>query len=237
MRLDLRRLFFRVLIASLTATALLAIAFLLFAEFDDTTIKIIATTALLSGFSLLGLPGGALLDQGRAVWLGWLTLALAAYGLVHALVLIWTEEDSGWKVLVGVVAFAGACAQASGSTARRREEDPQSVRVLYVAGIAGSFLLASLITLAAWRDIEREGFYRFLGALAVAVVLTTVLQPILRRTSRGGRASRSFEFTITVDDGTEVHRQAEAADFASAVSSAIRELERGGRRVLRIERA
>ena len=237
--MDLRRLFLRALIFSLSATALLAVAFLLFAEFDDTTLKILATTALLSGFSLLGLPGGALLDQGRAVWLGWLTLVLAGGGLALALALLWTETGDDWsKVLVTLTAFTAAAAQASGSTARLRDGDPRLVRLLYVSSSAGGVLLAAMVSFAAWQEVEdNETFYRVLGAVAVAEVLAVLLQPILRRTGREEQAGRSFEFTITLDDGTEARRQDEAADFASAVASAIRELERGGRKVLRIERA
>src|SRR5262245_30774389 len=121
--------------ASLVATAALAIGFLLLADFDDRTWKVIGTTALLSGFSLLGLPGAALLDQGRAVALGWANLLLAGVGLAWSLYLIWSEGETGWKFLIFVVAFCGAAAQASGTTARLRGDDPQSVRLLYIVGI------------------------------------------------------------------------------------------------------
>jgi hypothetical protein len=240
---DLKRTFLRVLIASLLATAALAIGFLLLADFNERTWKVIGTTALLSAFSLLGLPGAALLDQGRAVLLGWANLLLAAVGLTYSLALLWSESDRGWKLLVFVVAFAGAAAQASGTTARRRADDPPSVRLLYLAALAGAVLLASLISLAAWQEIEDEGYYRFLGALAVAEVLTTILQPILRRTAARPKptpaagAATSFSFTCTLDDGREVHREEDAPDFASAVAAAITELERSGANVLRIERA
>jgi hypothetical protein len=219
------------------ATALVAIAVLLLADFDDRTWKIIATTAMMSAASLLAMPGGALLDQGRAVALGWATLAIAAYCLAHALVLVWTEEESGWKLLVAAVAFAAACSQASATTSRRRDDDPQSVRVLHALGVAGGFLTAALVTLAAWQEIEDEGFYRLLGALAVAVLLVTVLQPILRRTGRGGGAARrAVSMTLTTDDGGELRREVEAPDFAGAAAAAIREAERGGPRVVRVER-
>lgn len=223
------------------ATAGLAIGFLLLADFNERTWKVIGTTALLSGFSLLGLPGAALLDQGRAIALGWANLLLSGAGLTLSLVLVWSESDSerSWKVLVVLVAFGGATAQASGTTARRRAGDPRSVQLLYLGAHAGGVLLASLISLAAWQEIEDEGFYRFLGALAVAEVLAVVLQPILRRTT--GRAApvalTSFSFTCTLDDGREVERREDAPDFASAVASAITELERSSASVLRIERS
>jgi hypothetical protein len=238
---DLKRTFLRVLIASLLATAALAIGFLLLADFNERTWKVIGTTALLSAFSLLGLPGAALLDQGRAVLLGWTNLLLAAVGLTYSLALLWSESDRGWKLLFFVVAFTGAAAQASGTTARRRADDPPSFAWLYLAALAGAVLLASLISLAAWQEIEDEGYYRFLGALAVAEVLMTILQPILRRTAARPKAApagaaTSFSFTCTLDDGREVSCSKDEPDFASAVAAAITELERSGVRVLKVER-
>lgn len=238
--MDLKRAFLQVLIASLVATAALAIGFLLLADFNDRTWKVIGTTALLSGFSLLGLPGAALLDQGRALALGWANLGLAGLGLAWSLYLLWTEADSGWKPLVFVVAFCGAAAQASGTTARLRDDDPQSVHLLYVLGIAGAVILASLVSLAAWQEIEDGGFYRAVGALAVAELLVVLLQPILRRTG-GGRTALSpgvpvFEFSVTLADGREVPGDRPAKDFATAVASAISEVERSGGEVVRIER-
>jgi hypothetical protein len=237
--LDLKRAFLQVLIASLVATAALAIGFLLLADFDDRTWKVIGTTALLSGFSLLGLPGAALLDQGRAVALGWTNLVLAGIGLVWSLYLIWSEADTGWKPLVFVVAFCGAAAQASGTTARLRDDDPQSVHLLYVLGIAGGVILASLVSLAAWQEIDDGGFYRIVGALAVAELLVILLQPVLRRT--GGRATTGpgvpvFEFSLTLADGREVPGDRPARDFATAVASAISEVEGSGGQVVRVER-
>jgi hypothetical protein len=239
--LDLKRAFLQILIASLVATAALAIGFLLLADFNDRTWKVIGTTALLSGFSLLGLPGAALLDQGRAIALGWANLGLAGLGLAWSLYLLWTEADTGWKPLVFVVAFGGAAAQASGTTARLRDEDSPSVHLLYVVGIAGAVILASLVSLAAWQEIEDGGFYRAVGALAVAELLVVLLQPILRRTGGGGRTTPSsgvpvFEFSVTLADGREVPGDRPAKDFATAVASAISEVERSGGEVVRIER-
>jgi hypothetical protein len=237
--LDLKRAFLQLLVASLVATAALAIGFLLLADFDDRTWKVIGTTALLSGFSLLGLPGAALLDQGRAIVLGWANLVLAGIGLAWSLYLVWSEAETGWKLLVFVVAFCGAAAQASGTTARLRDDDPPSVHLLYVVGIAGAVILASLVSLAAWQEIDDGGFYRIVGALAVAELLVILLQPILRRTGGGTTAPSGvpvFEFNVTLADGREVPGDRPAKDFATAVASAISEVEGSGGRVVRIER-
>jgi hypothetical protein len=215
---------------------------------------VIGTTALLSGFSLLGLPGAALLDQGRAIALGWASLILAAAGLTYSLALLWAESDRGWQLLVAIVAFAGAAAQASGTTARRRADDPRSVNVLYLTGLAGAVILASLISIAAWQEIERASYYRILGALAVADLLVVLLQPILRRTVRPDRPApaegEAHAFTCTLDvrpielpswaarrEDNTVDCRIAARDFASAVATAITAFERSGGRVLKIERA
>jgi hypothetical protein len=80
---ELTRNFLRVLVASLLATAALASGFLLLADFNERTWKVIGTTALLSGFSLLGLPGAACLDQGRALLLAISQLERSGSGVVR----------------------------------------------------------------------------------------------------------------------------------------------------------
>src|SRR5512134_2904643 len=89
-----RRIFLWALVVSLCVTAVIAIATLLFAEFDDTAGRILATTALLSLACLLSLPAGVLLDQRRAVALGWTTILASGAGFVLAMVVIWGDPGA-----------------------------------------------------------------------------------------------------------------------------------------------
>ena len=111
--------------------------------------------------------------------------------------------------------------------------------------------LASLVSLAVLFEIEDDGIYRLLGAVAIVNVLAALLQPILRRTAapatEGGlrilciverpperlprRGYRAREASPT-----EIECELRAGDFASAAGRAIRELERAGARVVRVER-
>ena len=91
-----RRLFLWALVASLCVTAAIAIGTLLFAEFDDTAGRILATTALLSLACLLSLPAGVLLDQRRAVPLAWGTIAASGAGFVLAMIVIWGDPGDEW---------------------------------------------------------------------------------------------------------------------------------------------
>jgi hypothetical protein len=238
---SVRRLFLIALVASMCATAALAVAILLFSEFDDTSVRILGTTGALAFFSLLALPAGVLLDRGQAAPLGWLALGLSAIGLVLVLVLLWIDWDDSPEALlkstVTASVFAAAAAQACATTARLREEDPRSVRWLYATGLAAGAALATLASAAAWAEIDDAGFYRVLGALAVVVVLVTLLQPILRKTTAPRTPQTGgFRLRLTMDDGRELEREDGGGDFADAVAKAVRRAEREGSRVRTIER-
>jgi hypothetical protein len=204
-----RRIFLRTLVASLCLTAALAIGTLAFGEFDDTAARILLTTTFLSLASLLALPAGVLLDQGRATRLAWAVIAASTTGFAFAMVAVWVEndEDWAWKVALtlGVAALAGS--QAAASTSRRRPEDSRRLLWLYAAGIAVSALLAVLIAVAAWREIEDSGYYRLVGATAV---LATLLQPIVRRLE--GPAPARHELLFRLDRAPSEEAVAAAVD-------------------------
>lgn len=215
-----RRLFLRTLVVSLSATAALAIGTLLFAEFDDTAGRILATTGLISVASLFSLPAGVLLDQGRAAALAWATIALTAGGFLLALVLVWSDNEDLWKPVGILAVFAGASSQTAAGTSRRRPGDSPAVGRLYVASIALSYGLALLLTIAMIEEVERAGYYRFVGAVAVAAVLAALLAPIVRR--MGGRPEKG---------GAELVFSLDREPSAEAVERARRALEEGGAQV------
>jgi hypothetical protein len=237
-----RRLLLRALVASLCATALLAIAGLLIGEFGATQGRILLTTALISAYSLLALPGGVLLDQGRVVGLAWTLLALVTVAFLISMELIWVEWDDAsdvtWKSLVVVTAGAAALSQIAASSSRARPDDPRSVTVIFRISIGAVLVLAVLVSVAALADIGESGYYRALGAVAVADLLLVVLQPVVRRMARENGAEMFRVVCLVEREGTrhEVEREQPGREFAAAAAAVIRELERDGDRVLRLER-
>ena len=224
-----KRLFFLGLIASLVLTAAMAIGVLLFGEFDETTGRILMTTALLALFSLVALPGGVLIDQRRHLSLAYATLVLATIAFGLAMGVVWRdwESDGGealWRTLAAFAAFAGAAAQAATTTARLRPDDTRLVRRLYVASLVLGVLLAGMIALAAALEIDSSGYYRVLGAVAVADVLLVVVQSVARRLGGPAQATAAAgagEAALLVTGPRE------------ALEAAIPELERRGLRVSR----
>jgi hypothetical protein len=230
-----KRAVLHAIVASLTATALLAIGILLFGDFGQTEGRILMTTILLAGYGLLALPAGFLLDQGRLPGLASTVLLLAAVGFAVNIVVLWNDPppEALEKTLATVSSFAVASTQIAALAARRRARDPASVRRLFLVSTALALVLAAMITVAAWAGIEAQSFYRILAAGVVLDVLLVSLQPILALTRR---AATPHRLRVLVEPAEEIETTVEAPDFATAAASAIRAIERGGTRVLGVSR-
>jgi hypothetical protein len=239
---SVRRLFLLALVVSMCATAALAVAILLFSDFDETAARILGTTAAISAASLLALPASVLLDRGRALPLASASLGVSATAFVLALVLLWIDwDDVGaplWKSLLTATVFAIAGAQACATTIRRRRDDRRGVVVLYVLGLVLGVSAAAMAAVAAWAEVDTTGYYRALGAVAVLGVLVTLLQPALRRFggARDAGPQASSRVRVTLAGGTTIDVEQAGRDFAEAVARAIREAERDGASVTRVER-
>jgi hypothetical protein len=225
-----KRPFALVLVFALCASALLAIGILLVGEFDETQARILVTTGLIGFFSLLALPGGVLLDQGRYAGFAWTLIGLAVFSFVVAMTLTWgdTDSENAWKVVGSATAVAGAFSQAATATSRRRATDTPGVRILYLLSLGAVSLLALLIVIAIWEGVEDEGFYRFLGAVAVGNLLLVLLQPVARRM---GGAAIAAPAERAREDTYRLAFTLHGRPSEAAVEEARQALERGGVKV------
>jgi hypothetical protein len=107
------------------------------------------------------------------------------------------------------------------------------VRGLFAVSCVLAVVLATMATVAAWAELEDPAYFRIFGAFAVLDVLMVVLQPVLALAHPHGEV---LHLRLVVDQGEEIETDVEAVDFAAAASRAIRETERGGRRVTRVAR-
>ena len=231
-----KRLFALVLVVALCTSALLAIGILLLGEFDETQARILVTTALIGFFSLLALPGGVLLDQGRQAALAWTLIVVCVFTFVVAMNLTWgdVESDDSWRVAGSATAVAGAFSVAAAVTSRRRETDTQAIRVLYLLSLGSAALLALMILIAIWEEVDDDGFYRFLGAVAVLNLLLVLLQPVARRL--GGTPSAAPAAPAR-KDMHDVTFRLRGTPSEAAIEEARQALERGGATVERVDRA
>jgi hypothetical protein len=218
----------------LSVSAFLAIGILLVGGFGRTEGRVLATTALLAGYGLVGLSPTILLDQRRWIRLALTGLGLAAVGASLAVVSVWTNRPSdGLGRTVGsVTAFALASAQACALTARRRLHDPPVVRRLFALSLPLAFAVASMFTALLWTHSGAHGYARLLGALAVLDLLIVALQPIL---ARARPLEAFYRLRIVVEPAETLELDIEAIDLATAAAKAIRTVEHNGRRIVRLE--
>jgi hypothetical protein len=239
---ELRRLLLVATVSALSLTALFAIFALVVGRFDETQVRILATTGGCGLASLLAMPGTRLLEQGRHVDVGRLVVFLATVTFVLELWAVWiaTDSDLSWRSLVVAASATTAVAQIAGSLARRRPSDPEAVRLLGLGAGVCALVLAMLISVAALAKVGETGYYRLLGVVAVLDVLLVALQAAVRRfgaapaTPAASRPSPPG-FVCVLADGRRVSPPSSGRDLPSAVAAALRELERRGERVRRIE--
>jgi hypothetical protein len=239
-RTELRRVLLVATVSALSLTALFAIFALLVGRFDETQVRILATTGGCGLASLLAMPGTRLLQERRHVELGRLVVFLATVTFVLELWAVWIATDSSlsWRTLAVAVSVTTAVTQIAASLARQRATDPEAVGLLRLGAGVCTVVLALLISSAALGKVSDTGYYRLVGAVAVLDVLLVALQAAVRRfgaaPAAGARPSR-MGFICVLADGRRVRPPGSARDLPSAVAAALRDFERRGERVRRIE--
>jgi hypothetical protein len=228
----MRRLLLRAIVAALCLTAGVAIVMLLAGSLDDTSARILLTSTEVSFFGLLAVPAGMLLERDRVSWLGRSSAALTALSFLLTLTVTWRHDvpSALWRVWGVVGTLALAAAQAATVEARRRDTDSGTIKLLVSCSIVTGAALALLGIYGILEGDEGGGFIRALGVLGVLDVLLLAVVAVLRRGS--GPAGQIHRLRV---DGRLV--ESPGRDFAAAVANAIREAEKSGTDVRRVERA
>ena len=177
---DIRRLLLKVFLGFLSVTALVAIFSVLSREFGETQIKVLATTFSISAGSICAMSCAAFLERKGPKGVGFAGIAAAVMAVLMVIIGVWAElaETDYWKTtvvfIVVSVAFAHACLLRLPNLSPRHRWT-QTVSNLLVG------LLALQVIFAVWGEIKDEGYYRFMAALSVLVVLMTLVVPICSR--------------------------------------------------------
>jgi hypothetical protein len=188
---EVSRSMLRVSVVALCVAALIAIAALLSGDFDETEGKICLTTLMVALYNLTGMAAAAARTRPELAVLGAFALAASGIGLALGIYLTWSEwEEDDVIHLWGIVTTAAiSLAQAGLLLIRRRASDGKLVRIVLAATLVLVGILAVLIAGAiASGDDPDEGYFRFLGVIAVLDVLGTLLLPILRRLQGDARS-------------------------------------------------
>jgi hypothetical protein len=180
------RLALAILSLSLAASALIGIAIILFGDFDETELRVLATASSLAGFSILSLPSLFHLERDRYKYLAWPGILSSLTLFTTILFLIWGGNIVGgeafWKTLasVGIISVSTnhALLLLIPASTKILISICQRATILIIACVC------ALMLSGIWTEEMPETMMRLLGALGVMDVLGTVTVPILVRISR-----------------------------------------------------
>jgi hypothetical protein len=177
------RLALWVLIASVVVGALMGIWALLVGDVGETQWRMLGTTFSITGAGALVIVFGRSVgraDLGRLPYAGF---ALTLGSLLAINGGLWGHVDAEWfwKLMLSLVVVTLTVAHAS-------LVSPAGLAVAFRwvawAAIGSGVLLAALILLAIWGDVEGSTIGRAIGVFAILAAAASVAVPVMRRLSR-----------------------------------------------------
>ena len=184
-RVNLRKIFLIVLLASLAAAAAMGVWGVVFSRYADE--KLIGSMLSVGLFSLTLLGTAIVFDKRRWLVAMCCSFAISAIGLALFLVLIWFRDVLGYPAREQLARFMGESAivaialPLAGLLALTRFEHGL-LRMARLAAITLVFICAATISIPIWADnYVGEEYFKFLAVVAIATGLAVVCLPILHK--------------------------------------------------------
>ena len=170
-------------LGSLTFTALVAVAVLIFGEFDETAARVLGTSASVAGYSLLAMAGAIAFRRESPAGLrvaGGVGLVCTLVGFVIVLLMIWVKDlqdvnlaKTGGIAAVTAVALALVVLLA-------RIPLPRSQRWLYASTVILILVLTFMIDVPVIAlEYESDSLGRTMGVISVLAALGILSLPIV----------------------------------------------------------
>jgi hypothetical protein len=183
LRVNLRKIFLIVLLASLAAAAAMGVWGIVFSRYADE--RLIGTMLSVGLFSLTLLGSAIVLDKRRWVIAMLCSFGVSGIGLLLFLTEIWFRRELGYSEtparLMGESAVVAVALPLAGLLALTAFQQP-ALRMVRLAGIALAFICAATISIPIWADrYVGEEYFKFLAVVAIATALAVVCLPILHK--------------------------------------------------------
>ena len=184
--MNLRRLFFYLLIGSVGLSAVIGIGVILLGNFGELEIRVLFTTLTITVTSIFGLACGAYLETGRGRYIPIAGIALSIISALMCFLVIWDlldDSEAFIKSFVTAPMIAAACSHISLLSLARLDRRFSWSRIAAAACVT---LLVTILLYIIWLEPEGDSdmVYRVLGVLAVLLASLTVVTPVLHKLSR-----------------------------------------------------
>jgi hypothetical protein len=183
--LNLKRLFLKILIASVAVSALFGIAVVLLGNFGEFEVRVLMTTLTITVTSILGLACGASIEAGRSRTVPMAGIAFSIASALALFLIIWNVLDDSElfiKSTLTLVLVAVVLSHISLiSLARLDRRFAWSLTLLAICDI----LLAGILLYIMWFEPESSGdlVYRVIAVLSILIAAFTVMTPVFHKIS------------------------------------------------------
>lgn len=186
----------------LAITALIAIISVLGGDFGEFELKVILTSLTLSLTSICAMSCAAFMARSKQQTIGMVGIAVAVIGAAMTIAGVWGEVsgDAYWKTTLTFGITALACAH--GFLLILPDLGRAVNRWFRPAALGSVAILALQIIAAAWGEINEDGYYRTMAAVAIVVGLATASLPILIKLKKDDETRRKKLVLTKLDDGT-----------------------------------
>lgn len=183
---EARKLALKLFIVFLGLTAIVAIVCVLGGEFGSLQIKILLTSTTISAASICAMSCAAFIEKKKLPGLGLTGIALSVVSAALVILGVWAEiETEGyWKFTGSIIVVAVAFAHAFLLILPELDQGHRWVQGATTISIG---VLALQIIAAIFGEIDSEGYYQILAAVAILVGLGTLVVPILMKLGKGER--------------------------------------------------
>ena len=188
-RLRLARIVWISAAAVLVAAALVALAAVLRGDFSDNDGRILITLGALLYTGGAALAGLAVVERGRARFVGWAVVAFAPVCLALVAWAIWsfvfdgggneTADKLAWSSVL--VVLAGLIATTALLLAGRRETVALAAASAALAGLAAALSVAGV-----WAEPSGDAYIKLVAVLWILAALAYFLVPVVQRSGTAG---------------------------------------------------
>lgn len=180
-----------VVLVSIGVGATFGVIALLVGEIGDTGWKIVSTSFLITAAALVAMPSVAAWERDRLGVLPIVGVASTLVGFAWLILGVWAEFDADalWKlpvtlVVVGIATGGIALLQFA-------KLSPGQHWLLTAAGGAIT-IVASMVVLAMWAEIDSDAYWRIFGATAVVMTAFLAAIPVLHRSQPTSAQATEF---------------------------------------------